>query len=183
MGLCSEFKASCERIAIDWRRKLGNRRAFDPLPSSDLLQALEISLVASDQLTELSAEQRRNLEALSSAIVCIDPVVVLYNSSHSPARHESNMMHECAHVILKHPMIPFDPTVSYVPRNDQYEAEAVYLGGCLQIPRRGLLWAIQKGLSVERIASHFGASIEMVQYRANMTGQRKRINGIIPPRE
>jgi Zn-dependent peptidase ImmA (M78 family) len=72
-------------------------------------------------------------------------------------------------------MIPFDPLQAYPPRNPKHEEEAVYLGGCLQIPKRGLLWAIQKKMSAEEIAHHFGASTDMVLYRANMIGQRKRI--------
>lgn len=45
-----------------------------------------------------------------------------------------------------------------------------YLGGCLQIPRRGLLWAIQRQMTQTEIAVHFHASEEMVRFRSNVTG-------------
>ncbi len=168
------FRERCERIATDWRRTLGNRRAYDPLPAAELLKALHIHTITPDDVLGLSAEQRQALlDELSAAVISIEPIIVLYNPTHSSARHESNLMHECAHILLKHPMIPFDPGSSTPPRDPRCEEEATYLGGCLQIPKRGLLWAIQKGMNTEQIASHFGASTEMVFYRANVTGQRR----------
>jgi Zn-dependent peptidase ImmA (M78 family) len=177
LALPLAFRERSERLATDWRRKLGNRRAYDPLPAAELLEALQIRIIEPDDILGLSAEGRQALlNELSAAVISIDPIVVLYNPLHAPTRHESNMMHECAHIILGHPMIPMIPGVSTPPRDPKYEEEAIYLGGCLQIPKRGLLWAIQKGMNAEQIASHFGASIDMVRYRANMTGQSKAIN-------
>ena len=46
----------------------------------------------------------------------------------------------------------------------------MYLGGCLQIPRRGLLWAKQKNQTISKVAMHFNASEEMVELRCNVTG-------------
>ena len=79
-------------------------------------------------------------------------------------------MHELAHVILKHKMVSCDSETEQPLRRQQDEDEAVYLGGCLQIPRRGLLWAIQKKMTVAQIALHFNASEEMVKLRVNVTG-------------
>ncbi|MEP7287815.1 MAG: ImmA/IrrE family metallo-endopeptidase [Chloroflexota bacterium] len=178
MALTWVFRESCERIAVEYRRKLGNRFAYDALPASELLDDLHITIVSPESLQylTLTAEQRQHLETVSGGVVSIAPIVVLYNPSHSPARHESNMMHECAHIILKHPMIPFDPALPFPPRDPKCEEEAIYLGGCLQIPKRGLLWAIQKGVNVEQTANHFGASTEMVYYRANVLRLRKHID-------
>lgn len=67
-------------------------------------------------------------------------------------------------------MIGFDPKTGLPQRRDIDEDEATYLGGCLQIPRRGLLWAVQQKMVLPRIATHFGASEEMVCFRSNMTG-------------
>jgi hypothetical protein len=171
------FRERCEKIATDWRRTLGNRRAYDPLPATELLEALKIRIIGPDAVPGLSANGRQALmNELSAAVISIDPIIVLYNPLHAPTRHESNMMHECAHTILGHPMMPLIPGVSTAPRDPQCEEEAIYLGGCLQIPKRGLLWAIQKGMNAEQIASHFGSSVDIVCYRANMTGQAKAIN-------
>src|SRR5215470_5797019 len=50
------------------------------------------------------------------------------------------------------------------------EEAAKYLGGCLQVPARGLDWAFQRCMTIQEIAEHFGASLQMVRYRCNMTG-------------
>jgi Zn-dependent peptidase ImmA (M78 family) len=79
-------------------------------------------------------------------------------------------MHEFAHVILKHKMVGYDPKTGLPQRRQQDEDEAVYLGGCLQIPRRGLLWAVQEKLTLSQITLHFNASEEMVRFRSNISG-------------
>jgi hypothetical protein len=50
------------------------------------------------------------------------------------------------------------------------EEEAEWLGGCLQIPREGLTWAISRGMTSKQVAEYFHASEEMVRFRRNMTG-------------
>ncbi len=79
-------------------------------------------------------------------------------------------MHELAHVLLKHAMVHFDPETGLPKRRQSDEDEATYLGGCFQIPRRGLLWAVQRKMILPQIAAHFGASEEMVKFRSNVTG-------------
>jgi Zn-dependent peptidase ImmA (M78 family) len=179
MSLSTQFKEACERTAIERRRKLGNRLAFDPLPSAELLEDLEVQIKSFDEFKILSEDQRRSLDNISAGVVSVNPLVVIYNPSHSPARHESNMMHECGHILLKHPLILIDLSSPTPPRDSKQEEEATYQGGCLQLPKRGLLWAIQKGMDANTIASHFGCSIEMVEYRANMIGQRLRLDSQI----
>ncbi len=79
-------------------------------------------------------------------------------------------MHEFAHIILKHKMVSREPKTGLFQRRQQDEDEAVYLGGCLQIPRRGLLWAKQKKMNISQIALHYKASEEMVKFRSNVIG-------------
>lgn len=78
-------------------------------------------------------------------------------------------MHELAHVLLEHPMVGFSPETGLPLRNQQHEDEATYLGGCLQIPRLGLKWAVAHGYASKQIAEHFGASESMVRFRSNVT--------------
>ncbi|OQP53499.1 ImmA/IrrE family metallo-endopeptidase [Niastella populi] len=56
---------------------------------------------------------------------------------------------------------------------EEQEEEAKYLGGCLQIPRAGLLWATKKSMSIEQISEYYVASIDMVKYRLNISGVSK----------
>ena len=174
MALTLQFKHSCEALSIAWRQKIGNKHAFDPLPAAELLTALEVLTVTPDHFQQVPEVQRGHLNTVqdwSAMIVALDPITVLYNPTQSPARYESTMMHECAHILLEHPMVQY----KLWGQNSRYEDEAVYCGGCLQIPRRGLQWAVQKHMSAEEIGRHFGSSVAMVNYRANMTGMRKDI--------
>ncbi len=79
-------------------------------------------------------------------------------------------MHEFGHLLLRHKIVRFDPSTGLPQRRQSDEDEATYLGGCFQIPRRGLLWAVQRQMTQTEIAVHFNASEEMVRFRSNVTG-------------
>jgi hypothetical protein len=57
--------------------------------------------------------------------------------------------------------------------NPHHEEEAKYLGGCLQIPKPGLLWKLKEECTEEEISDYFFASVDMVKYRMNILGIRK----------
>ena len=172
MKLVSAFRHRCEAIAVDWRHHF-QLRPFDPLPAERLLTELKGKAVPPDQLLNISAEAIRILlthDDWSAGIVRYQPLLIVYNPAHSPARHQADLMHELSHVLLKHPMVSFSPETRLLLRDGQHEAEATYLGGCLQIPRLGLNWAVRRSYTCTQIAQHFGASEDMVRFRSNMTG-------------
>ena len=78
-------------------------------------------------------------------------------------------MHEIVHLLLNHQSVGFDSVTGLPKRKQNNEDEATYLGGCLQIPKRGLLWATQRNMLLSQIAAHFGASEAMVKFRSNVT--------------
>jgi Zn-dependent peptidase ImmA (M78 family) len=98
-----------------------------------------------------------------------NPLIIYYNPYHAPTRFESTIMHELAHVILEHPPEKVSIVHNELIReaDKQKEAEADFLGSCLQIPRRGIIWARQRNMDKSAIATHFGASRQLVQWRLN----------------
>jgi Zn-dependent peptidase ImmA (M78 family) len=87
-------------------------------------------------------------------------------------------MHELAHLLLGHQPIRFHQVSGTIPVREYRAADekaAEYLGGCLQITARGLDWAFQRNMSLREIAKHFGASLQMVRYRCNMTGHSEYV--------
>lgn len=157
---------------MNWRYRFG-LRVNDPLPAEQLLQTLEGEALPPDKIPHIRAETAAWLMAQddwSAGILRLAPLLIIYNPQHSAARHQSNMMHELAHVLLAHTMVGFSPATGLPLRNPRHEDEATYLGGCLQIPRLGLEWAVKSGYDRARIALHFGASEDMVRFRGNMTG-------------
>src|SRR5687768_4349142 len=174
MKLSDTFKQKCENISTSWRERL-HLRVFDPLPCSRLVEELEASLIAPNELKTAPPKQIEHLlknNSWSAGIISREPLWILYNSKHAVTRHEANIMHEFGHVFLDHPALKRDPLTGLPIREPIYEDEATYLGSCLQIPRRGLAWAIQKKMSITDIAMHFGSSQKMVKFRADMTGLR-----------
>jgi hypothetical protein len=166
------FTRRCEAIAVDWRYRL-RLAAHDPLPANRLLHELGGEAVTPQELTSASPDSVKRLiesQEWSAGIVRLSPLLIVYHPSHSPARYQSNMMHEIAHVLLKHPMVGFDPTTGLPTRDARCEEEATYLGGCLQVPRIGLQRLIGQGYGTVEIALHFGASEKMITFRMNVTG-------------
>lgn len=171
-SLSTENRHRLEAIASEKFHQLG-LKVYQTLLTSVLAQDLKATIHTPETLPHAKLEQVEILNASdnwSAGIIRKDPLVIVHNSRHALTRQNSNLMHEFAHVILKHEMVGYDPNSGLPQRRQQDEDEAVYLGGCLQIPRRGLWWAKQKKMTIDRIALHFNASQDMVQFRMNVIG-------------
>ena len=161
-----------EAIATKQRNIL-NFKAFKPLPAEVLVKHFKARLFTAEAVPNAKLEAIKllnNSDDWSAGIISLNPLWIVYNSRHTPARQQSDLMHEFAHVILKHEMVKYNPQTGLPQHLQEYEDEAVYLGGCLQIPRRGLLWAKQKQMTVSQVALHFNASEDMVKFRSNVNG-------------
>lgn len=166
------FRKRCESISTEQRNRIG-LRAFAPLPARILAEHHSATILSPQEIPNVEPAQLQALmdsDQWSAGVVCKEPLWIIHNPRHSLVRQESNLMHELAHILLAHKSVGFDETTGLPMRRDRDEDEAVFLGGCLQIPRRGLLWAIQKKMSRSQIAEHFVASEQMVCFRSNVTG-------------
>lgn len=171
-SLSVENRKRLEALATKQRIVLGFK-AFEPLPAKVLAQHFQAKIVTPETMPHTEPEQVKLLcsrDDWSAGVILKNPLYIVHNSRHASVRQQSNLMHEFAHVILKHKMVSRDPQTGLFMRRQQDEDEAVYLGGCLQIPRRGLLWAKQKKMTSSQIALYFNASEEMVRFRSNVNG-------------
>lgn len=171
MKLDAAFKRRCEAIAVDCRHQLA-LRSYDPLYADQMLAVLHGNAVTPDRIPKASPEAVHHLmthDDWSAGIIRPHPLLIVYHPAHPPARYQSNLMHEIAHVLLDHPMIGFDSETGLPLRAERYEDEATYLGSCLQIPRLGLQWIAAQGYDEQEIATYFGASVLLVRFRSNMT--------------
>ncbi|MEL7354496.1 MAG: ImmA/IrrE family metallo-endopeptidase [Cyanobacteria bacterium J06560_5] len=170
--LPAKFRQRCEAISTQQRSILG-LRAFDALPARMLAKHLNAHIFTPSDLPSLDRLQLLKLvksEQWSAIIIRQNPLWIAHNPEHSAARQESNLMHELAHILLEHRSITLNASDGSSTREDKREEEATFLGGCLQIPKRGLLWAKQSNLTKVQIADHFLASQEMVSFRCAVTG-------------
>jgi hypothetical protein len=97
---------------------------------------------------------------------------VIVNDAHSPARQESNLHHEAAHLIREHRPSRILKIHGLTLReyDTDAEAEAEWLAGCLHIPRTALLAAVRQGNDDSAIGQKFVASNDMVRFRRSVTG-------------
>ena len=174
------FKKWADDTAIRFRLDLG-LKSNDPLCAFRLSEYLDVPILTPHDVPGMSHNHLNQLLVEASAKwsaatipVTDDKYIILHNPNHSEARQQSNLMHELAHVICGHkvPVATIATGLSGFLRNhdDSQENEAEWLGGCLQLPRTALIWALKNHMSHQEIADRFNASEEMVKYRINKTG-------------
>lgn len=115
-----------------------------------------------------------------SAIVAIirGYKMILYNGNNSPARQESDIMHEIAHILRGHKgdCLQLNSDISLRVHNEDHEQEAKWLGATLQIPEDGIFRHVRAGRTSDEIATIYGASIQMVKYRRQILAIDRRLN-------
>lgn len=173
------FKTWAENLALEKRRALG-LGATAALPARALGDNLDVTIIGPDEIPGIPPDVLHHLQSIdpeswsATTIMRNGCMVIIHNTTHSPRRQESNLMHELAHLLCGHKpsrLVQYDnfafPLRSY---DSDQEDEAKWLGGCLQLPRTALLWAIREGMANDMIVRHFGASLDQVQYRRRVTG-------------
>lgn len=99
---------------------------------------------------------------------------IVINPAHGAGRQCSTLMHELSHILLKH--VPARVEVSTTglmllsDYSDDQEDEADWLAAALLLPRECLLRARRSGHDSGRIASDFGTSTQLCDWRLRMTG-------------
>jgi len=190
------FKKSSELQSIDIRKRLGlsatiacPARKVAALYGVTVTPVQTLCSLVEDTLSDLFPDTYITTQCISrltesdggfSAIVAIvgQYKMILYNSHHSPARQESDIMHELAHIICKHPgdCLQLNSDIGLRQFHTQHEEEAKWLGATLQIPDQGLFTLALQGLSNEEIAEIYGSSLEMVVFRRRTLGIDVRIS-------
>jgi Zn-dependent peptidase ImmA (M78 family) len=181
------FKSWCEEVSCSVRREQG-LRDVDPLLPSALAASLGALLVPVEEVRGVPADVRLRLvrdhrDGWSAITVSASGrTLVVFNSGHSAARRSSDLMHELAHVLLRHvPRRSFvDPTRNLLLRTfdaDQ-EEEAGWLAACLLLPRGALLLARASGWSNDAVCRRYGVSADLLRFRVNVTGVDRQVTRV-----
>jgi Zn-dependent peptidase ImmA (M78 family) len=105
--------------------------------------------------------------------------LVILNSAHSPARQNSSLAHELAHLILEHRPTQtfFGPGGSLLMKefDREQEAEAECFSAVLLVPRDALISLLPR-TTEEALAAHLGVSLDMLRMRRNVTGVDRQLN-------
>lgn len=173
------FKSQCERRSVEIRKSLGLAHD-EPLHGVDLTEQFGATVWNERDVAGLSTLDLRQLtvvdgQSWSAFTLRIGSRhLVLFNSSQSPPRINSVIMHELAHIALGHELhsASLSDDGHLIPSNysQDQEDEADWLGGTLLLPRPALLRIRRDGLSDAVAMDKFQASDEMLKWRFRMTG-------------
>lgn len=182
------FKAEAERKAIFYREELGIQ-PHEPLCGFILANHLKVQICKPLDIFPkntiindlIGTSEKDNGWSALTMTTRKGTKLIIHNNLHSPARQQSNLMHEMAHIIIcnhKYKELPIDLELLSLMRehNPQQEEEAIYLGSVLQIPREGLLWNLRQRKSFEEIANYYTASKSMVTFRVNSSGVKNQLS-------
>ncbi len=186
------FKKECDDKSLFYRKELGLTHQ-EWMSAKDLANHLGIILLTPALINQLPHNDlslltgSRRSQWSGAMFQCDDKNVIIYNDKHAPVRQESTIMHEIAHFICGHheelSKNSLDLNIRLMEYNPQHEAEAEWLGACLQLPREGLYWARKAGMDDKAIGLRFNASLQMTKYRIRMTGvdsQLSRARKFVP---
>jgi hypothetical protein len=172
------FKARTERHAVAARQAVG----LEPVARLDAFQYakhLNVHVTEPKALGLSQASIRQLLVEDSdswSAMTIQDQGVsmIVINSAHAYTRQQADVMHELAHIELGHAAARVEVSKSGVillsDYSDDQEQEADWHAAALLVPRDGILQMRGRGASTGDIASFYGVSDALCEWRIRMTG-------------
>jgi hypothetical protein len=171
------FKAEAERLAERTRTQMSLRPA-DRLAIRDLAAHLRVEIIPADQLvarSRLEELDRIQPGAFSAATFRLPGgrTVAVYNPcGNDPARTNSDIGHELAHILLDHDVREIQQIAghTFLTCNPEQEDEATWLAGCLLLPRPLLLREARNGADADTIATRYEVSQHMARFRLNTSG-------------
>jgi Zn-dependent peptidase ImmA (M78 family) len=182
------FKAWCEKYSVETRKAIG-LAPHSPLDTLKFAGHLGVRIWTPHDVPGLSDETLAVLlrndgktPSCWSAVTLVvqDKLVVILNSSHSPARQASDLTHELAHHIRGHEAREVDVTEDGLmllkDYDKQQEEEADWLSGCLLLPRDALLAIKRHRLDDSDAANEYGVSKKMLGYRMSMSGVNRQFS-------
>lgn len=172
------FKALAERSSVAARVALG-LTSVSPLDPWRLAEHIKVAVLKfSDlELTPESISQLTHIDPESWSAMTLQlgaTHAIVVNPAHALTRQRADLMHELAHVQLKH--TPARVEVSKLgvlllsDYSDEQEQEADWLAAAFLLPREGLVEMRARNDSVTQIATHYGISAALCEWRLRMTG-------------
>ncbi|MGR8963760.1 ImmA/IrrE family metallo-endopeptidase [Rhizobium leguminosarum] len=178
------FVAEANRWAVDLRGELGLSEG-DPMSPWMLAKHLEVPIYRLSALPDCAEKDllyKKKGGHDFSAAVCFDGLAafVVTNDGNDPKRQASDIAHELAHVLLRHP--PANPFMEDGLRDfsAEHELEAERLGPTLLLSDYAAVRAhrliVGGQYTVARLSDAWGLSREVIQMRINLSGARRRLS-------
>lgn len=172
------FKALADRGSLAARVALG-LTAIAPLDPWVLANHLDVLVlnIADLELTKESVEQLTRTDQESWSAMTLQSGSthgIVVNPAHALTRQRVDLMHELGHIQLKHSPARVEVSKLGVLLLSDYsedqEQEADWHAAAFLLPRDGLIQMRARGDSVTQIATHYGVSESLCEWRLRMTG-------------
>lgn len=179
MGLRRGFKTEANWYARGVRTELG-LEAHSPLCPWMLAEHLgfpvvPLSAFAAENSSAVAYFSRKQREFSAVTLFAGTRRLIIYNDAHNRKRQAANIAHELGHGLLLHPpKPPFDHRGSR-HYDAALEEEANWLGPALLVSEEAALLIAESNQTVEEASDLFGASVEVVRMRLNVTGAYRRV--------
>jgi len=180
MGLRRGFKTEANKHARELRQELGLEPHAPLCPWSlaehlaiDVLQLSALKETVPQAVHQLMHVDRKSFSA--GTVFCGLKRLIVFNDAHPRGRQASNIIHELAHAILRHPLsVPFN---DYGCRNfnKDIEDEANWLGPALLISEEAALHIAKHRMNATTAAQYYGCTPSVIKFRLNMTGAFRRV--------
>lgn len=176
------FKAHAERISLEVRSDLSLQK-HEPACPWKIAKDLSVSIINIEDLPKNSAMDylvsSKGKSEFHATVCYIGAKAFIINSEvHSNKRQASNIAHELAHILLRHPPTkPFDED----GKRDfllAIEKEAEWLGPALLVSEPAALFAyrlISSGKqSLAEISDNWNITEDVIKMRMNVVGASRR---------
>jgi len=172
------FKAQAERSAAAARNalRLSLNAPIDPWAYADYLKVRVLDFrklgLATREVSQLTVIDGDSWSAMTLQLNGMFAIVV--NPSHALTRQRNDLMHELAHIELRH--VPARVEVSenglllLSDYSEEQEQEADWLAAALLLPRDALVQSRNARHSAAEIANRYGVSEALCEWRLRMTG-------------
>lgn len=171
------FRKDAHELAVEVRSEIGVGR-YDALDPWLLAVHLDIPVWKLSSYSDLPTRAAQVLQTetgtFSAMLAFIGPRrVIVHNDAHAITRQRADVSHELAHALLLHqPQAAVD---GQPPRFDlEQEEEARWLGGVLLVLDDFCVACAHRGVAIEVAAAQMGVSEQLMRWRFNMSGARRR---------
>ena len=184
--LVGHSKEELEEIAAKFRKDLGLRSdaRLDSLKLNiegiEVIRACQSKCLDDDTVRCLTDSAHSEWSAMSIPLGADqDQWVVLLNDRHSIERQRVTILEEFWHILLGHKLTKVAKIAEAYGRTyDKVEEhDAYYLASATLLPKEALRIAVSGSQSSAKIASCFGTSVELVEYRIKRLGLWREHSG------
>ncbi|WP_437851531.1 ImmA/IrrE family metallo-endopeptidase [Sorangium sp. So ce363] len=173
------FKSEANELAREMRRELGVQ-LHEPLDPWRLADVLGIPVMRLSELREDVPEHVDYLLRVEAGAFSAVTVfrgrrrTIVHNDQHASGRQANNVAHELSHAVLQHEPAPALSIVGCRDWDPVLEEEATWLSAALLVSDEAALHIVRAGLSLADAAAQYGVSEQLVRWRVNITGARRR---------